>query len=126
VVFGTFGLVIAPLTSSIEQYLPAVTVVIGVGLIGLGGWLLAGRELTLLLPKPGRGAPTRRLGSMFGYGLAYALASLSCTIGPFLAVTTATFRADSLLAGVRPDHVRRRLCDKCPVCQDFLVFRLRS
>jgi cytochrome c-type biogenesis protein len=100
VVFGTFGLVIAPLTSSIEQYLPAVTVVIGVGLIGLGGWLLAGRELTLLLPKPGRGAPTRRLGSMFGYGLAYALASLSCTIGPFLAVTTATFRADSLLAGV--------------------------
>ena len=99
-VFGAFGLVIAPLTSSIEQYLPAVTVLIGVGLIGLGGWLLAGRELTLLLPKPGRGAPTRRLGSMFGYGLAYALASLSCTIGPFLAVTSATFRADSVLAGV--------------------------
>lgn len=100
VVFGTFGLVIAPLTSSIEQYLPAVTVVIGIVLIGLGGWLLAGREITLLLPKPGRGAPTRRLGSMFGYGVAYALASLSCTIGPFLAVTSATFRSDSLIAGV--------------------------
>jgi len=99
-VFGTFGLVIAPLTSSIEQYLPAVTVVIGVALIGLGGWLLSGREITLLLPQPGRGAPTRRLGSMFGYGLAYALASLSCTIGPFLAVTSATFRSDSVLAGV--------------------------
>lgn len=100
VVFGTFGLVIAPLTSSIEQYLPVVTVLIGILLIGLGGWLLAGREITLLLPKPGKGAPTRRLGSMFGYGLAYALASLSCTIGPFLAVTSATFRSDSVLGGV--------------------------
>ena len=100
VVFGAFGLVIAPLTTSIEQYLPIVTVVIGAALVGLGAWLLAGRELTVLLPRPGRGAPSARLRSMFGYGLAYALASLSCTLGPFLAVTAATFRGQSVLAGV--------------------------
>ncbi len=99
-VFGAFGLVIAPLTTSIEQYLPAVTVVIGVMLVALGGYLLSGRELTLLLPRPGRGAPTRRIGSMVGYGIAYALASLSCTIGPFLAVTSATFRSGSAIGGV--------------------------
>src|ERR1700742_1829397 len=29
---------------------------------------------------------------MFGYGVGYAIASLSCTIGPFLAVTGAAFR----------------------------------
>jgi cytochrome c-type biogenesis protein len=99
-VFGAFGLVIAPLTTSIEQYLPAVTVVIGVALVALGGYLLSGRELTILLPRPGRGAPTRRIGSMVGYGIAYALASLSCTIGPFLAVTSATFRSGSAIGGL--------------------------
>lgn len=99
-VFGTFGLVIAPLATSVQEYLPAVTVVIGVALAALGGWLLPGREITLLLPKPGRGAPTVRLGSMFGYGLAYAVASLSCSIGPFLAVTAGTFHSGSVLGGV--------------------------
>ncbi|MGH3943637.1 MAG: cytochrome c biogenesis CcdA family protein [Pseudonocardiaceae bacterium] len=99
-VFGTFGLVISPLAASVQQYLPAVTVVIGAGLLTLGIWMLRGREITLLLPKPGRGAPTARLRSMFGYGLAYAIASLSCTIGPFLAVTAGTFRSGSVLDGV--------------------------
>ena len=39
-----------------------------------------------------RWAPTARLGSMFGYGISYAVASLSCTVGPFLAVTAAGLR----------------------------------
>lgn len=99
VVFGTFGLLIAPLAASVQQYLPAITVVIGLSLVALGIWMLTDRQLTLL-PKPVRGAPTARLGSMFGYGLAYAIASLSCTIGPFLVVTSATFRSGSLLGGV--------------------------
>ncbi|MGQ0483370.1 MAG: cytochrome c biogenesis CcdA family protein [Pseudonocardia sp.] len=99
-VFGGFGLLVAPLAGAVQQHLPWVTVLIGVGLVGLGGWMLAGRELTVLLPRPGRGAPTARLGSMFGYGLAYALASLSCTIGPFLAVTASSLRGGSLLGGV--------------------------
>jgi cytochrome c biogenesis protein CcdA len=98
VVFGAFGLIIAPLGSSLQQYLPAVTVVIGVAMAALGGWMLAGKEISL--PKPSKGAPTKRLASMFGYGLAYAIVSLSCTIGPFLAVTSATFRTGSVLTGV--------------------------
>ena len=100
VVFGAFGLVVAPIMASVQRYLPAVTVVIGLGLVVLGVLMLLGRELTLLLPKPKKGAPTGRLGSMFGYGLAYAIASLSCTIGPFLAVTSATFRHGSIVDGV--------------------------
>lgn len=98
-VFGTFGAVIAPLASSAQQYLPAVTVVIGAVMVAVGVWLLLGRELTVVLPRSARGAPTRRLGSMAGYGVAYAIASLSCTIGPFLAVTSATFTG-SVLDGV--------------------------
>jgi hypothetical protein len=37
---------------------------------------------------------------MYGYGVSYAIASLSCTIGPFLAVTAAGFRGGSVLTGV--------------------------
>ncbi len=99
-VFGGFGLLVAPLASTVQAHLPWVTVLIGLLLVALGGWMLAGRELTVLLPRPGRGAPTARLGSMLGYGVAYALASLSCTIGPFLAVTATAFTGGSALAGV--------------------------
>ncbi|MBP2326339.1 cytochrome c biogenesis protein CcdA [Kibdelosporangium banguiense] len=98
VVFGAFGLVITPLGSSVMQYMPAVTVVIGLGMAVLGGLMLAGHEITL--PRIGKGAPTARLGSMFTYGLGYAIVSLSCTIGPFLAVTSATFRAGSIFTGI--------------------------
>lgn len=100
VVFGSFALILAPLAASVQHYLPVLTVIIGVGLLLLGGWMLSGREVTLLLPKSGRGAPTARLRSMFGYGVAYAVASLSCTIGPFLAVTGTTFRTGSILNGI--------------------------
>lgn len=37
---------------------------------------------------------------MAGFGAAYAVASLSCTIGPFLAIVVTSFRAGSLLDGV--------------------------
>jgi hypothetical protein len=59
--------------------------------VALGIWLLAGRELSLpnRVGQSGSWAPTGALGSMFGYGVGYAIASLSCTIGPFLAVTGA-------------------------------------
>jgi cytochrome c-type biogenesis protein len=100
VVFGAFGLVVAPLGTSVQEYLPVVTVVVGVVMVGLGAWMLAGKQITVLLPKPRKGAPTARLSSMFSYGLAYAVVSLSCTIGPFLAVTSATFRSGSVVGGI--------------------------
>ncbi|MBF6181476.1 cytochrome c biogenesis CcdA family protein [Nocardia otitidiscaviarum] len=99
-VFGGFGLVISPLAVSVQRYLPAATVVIGVVLVGVGAWLLSGRDIAVALPKPTRGAPSARLASMIGYGVAYAIASLSCTIAPFLAVTSSTFRSGSVLGGV--------------------------
>lgn len=99
-VFGLFGLAFSVVASSIQRYLPFVTIVIGLALIVLGVLLVTGREITLLLPKPARGAPNRHIGSMFGYGVAYAIASLSCTIGPFLAVAGSTLRSGDLVEGV--------------------------
>ncbi|WP_421840942.1 cytochrome c biogenesis CcdA family protein [Mycobacterium sp.] len=98
-VFGAFGALTISAASTVQRYLPYVTVLIGIALIALGVWLLSGRELTVLTRGPvgARWAPTVRLGSMYGYGVSYALASLSCTIGPFLAVTSAGLRGGSIL-----------------------------
>jgi cytochrome c biogenesis protein CcdA len=99
-VFGLFGLLFSLVASSVQRYLPFVTVAIGLALAVLGVLLLMGREITLLVPKPARGAPNRHVGSMFGYGVAYAIASLSCTIGPFLAVAGSTLRSGDLVEGL--------------------------
>ncbi len=95
-VFGLFGLLTVSVASTVQRYLPYATVVIGIGFVALGMWLVSGRELPgLSLGKSARWAPTARLGSMFGYGVGYALASLSCTVGPFLAVTGSSLRSGS-------------------------------
>jgi cytochrome c biogenesis protein CcdA len=86
-VFGVFGLVISVLTTSIQRYLPWVTVVIGVALVVLGVRLLGGRELVLRVPRLSVGGPSGSLVALYGYGASYAVASLSCTVAPFLAVT---------------------------------------
>jgi cytochrome c biogenesis protein CcdA len=100
-VFGGFGLLTLSAASTVQRYLPYVTVLIGVILVALGIWLLAGREITVPAVATGaQWAPTTRLGSMFAYGISYAIASLSCTVGPFLAVTAAGLRGGSVLRGV--------------------------
>jgi cytochrome c biogenesis protein CcdA len=103
-VFGLFGLLTVEVASTVQRYLPYVTILIGIALVALGIWLLLGRELTVFASNPlvrsGRWAPTRRLGSMFGYGVSFAIASLSCTVGPFLAVTGASLRGGSILGNL--------------------------
>jgi cytochrome c biogenesis protein CcdA len=99
VVFAMFGLIVTPFALRVEQYLPWATIVIGVGLVGLGAALLLGRQLVVKIPKLNKGGTDGTLPSMFLFGVSYAVASLSCTIGPFLAVTTSTFRSESWLVG---------------------------
>ncbi|MGD9620779.1 MAG: cytochrome c biogenesis CcdA family protein [Mycolicibacterium sp.] len=99
-VFGIFGLVVSPLIASAQRYLPFATVVIGVLLVALGLWLLSGRDVTVIMPKIAGGTPTARLRSMYGYGVAYAVASLSCTVAPFLAVIGTTFRQGDTVTGI--------------------------
>jgi cytochrome c biogenesis protein CcdA len=104
-VFGVFGALTISAATTVQRYLPYATVVIGVVLVALGIWLLSGRELTVLTPRPlgPRWAPKQqgsRIVGMYGYGISYAIASLSCTIGPFLAVTAAGLRSGSIVTGV--------------------------
>lgn len=94
-VFAVFAVLLAGVSSALQQVLPYLTVGMGVVLVGVGAWLLAGRELPGL-PRPGGrlgGAPGRGFGSVVGYGVTFALVSLSCTIGPFLAVVFSSLSA---------------------------------
>jgi cytochrome c-type biogenesis protein len=97
-VFGVFALALAPLHSIIESYLPYVTIVIGVGLVVLGvvAWMGGPGGLSRL--RFFSITPGKSFWSVIGYGVTFALASLSCTIGPFLAVLSIGFRSDSWLA----------------------------
>lgn len=103
-VFAVFGLAVAPVASGLQQHLPWFTVALGVMLAVLGVVLASGRSV----PLPGVGGGrnrsrrplTRSFASMASFGAGYALASLTCTIAPFLAVVVAGFRTDSIAVGV--------------------------
>ncbi len=102
-VFATFGLVVAPVASGVQRHLPWFTVGLGIVLAGMGVALLLGRELDLsrLRRASTRARPlTGRFGSMVGFGAGYALASLTCTVAPFLAVVVVGFRGGSPLVGI--------------------------
>ncbi|MFC3500689.1 cytochrome c biogenesis CcdA family protein [Micromonospora krabiensis] len=99
-VFGAFGLAVAPLAEWWRPQLPWITVVLGLLLVAAGGWLLAGRSL----PAPG---PLRRAPRLTGswpstvlFGAAYAVTSLGCAIAPFLATVVTSLRAGSAPRGL--------------------------
>jgi cytochrome c-type biogenesis protein len=100
-VFGVFGSLAAPAAGAVARHLPWLTVAIGLALVGLGAWLVAGRDLPVPGLRPTRGpALRRRFWPMVAFGASYAIASLGCTVGPFLAVVASTFRTESPVAGV--------------------------
>jgi cytochrome c biogenesis protein CcdA len=104
-VFGVFGAVLAPVATWLPARLPWFTVGFGLLLALLGGWLLAGRHLPALPGRLGRlpsrtSTLTRSLPSMVLFGMAYALASLTCTIGPFLAIVVSSLHETSALAAM--------------------------
>ena len=98
--FAAIGLVVSHVTSSVYEWAPLVTVVIGVLLAVLGVYLLTGRELKVALPRLDAGGRTTGVTSMVGYGVSYAVVSLGCTLPLFLVQVAGTFRRESWLSGV--------------------------
>lgn len=75
-VFTIAGLLIDQLTGPTRQRLPWVTIA-----------MVLGWKPTVAVRSPNLTSGRRGIAAMAGYGATFAIASLSCTIGPFLAVT---------------------------------------
>lgn len=84
-VFGLLGLVLAGSLQTLNEtgWLPRITALIGVALLGLGVAMMAGYQPKLTTPRLNKGAGSRSVVSMFLFGMSYAVASLACTIGIF-------------------------------------------
>ena len=100
VVFAPMGAIWSSVSSVLGNRLPWVTAALGVGLVVLGIALFRGFQPVVRLPKLQVGTASEQLGSVFLFGVSYAVASLSCTIGVFGALVTSSFERDSFLVGV--------------------------
>lgn len=99
-VFGVFGLIYQQFTTEFLTYTPYVTIGIGAVLFVLGIAMLRGFEPKLRMPKVNRGAKSRELPAIFVFGMSYAVASLGCTIGPFIIAVAPTFSESNFISGV--------------------------
>lgn len=98
-VFTAVGLVIETLAAQLQRQLPWITVGIGTLLVVAGVAMVAGWKPTVAIPMLDLGRRRSRWATMFAYGSTFAVASLSCTIGPFLAVTGAAITQSRLEVG---------------------------
>lgn len=99
-VFFIAGIISYNFTSWINENSKYATVVIGGALLVLGVAMLFGYKLPFMTPKMDTGEKDRTIRSMFIYGIAYAVASIGCTIGLFIATVFSTTSRDGVVQGV--------------------------
>ena len=99
-VFGIAGVVITAGFRSVIDWIPWLALTIGVAVTILGIAMLRGYEMTLGLPKAKTAGRGRGYGSVFGFGVSYAIASLSCTLPVFLTVVATQLTQRSFVGGM--------------------------
>jgi len=97
--FSVVGAVFRYATTRFLAYIPWAALVIGVALVAVGVAVLAGRHLTVrtFQLRFSRDGSARSMGL---FGVAYAVASVSCTLPIFLSVTTVATTAGSFSEGI--------------------------
>ncbi len=85
-VFLFFGLLFSLGLRFFFAWVPYLTLVIALGLILLGVFMLFGRTISVKLPRPGWAVRQKGKLPVYLYGVTYAVASLSCTLPVFLIV----------------------------------------
>lgn len=95
VVFTAIGFVIELVSEQLRDVLPWVTILVGALLVMAGVLMMAGWKPNVRIPVPALGRTGSKDARVIGYGAVFAIASLSCTIGPFLAVTGAALTVTS-------------------------------
>lgn len=131
-VFTVAGAVVAAGVTVLAQVVPWLAIAVGAGLVAGGLWFASGRYLTVRLPAL-RGRKESDWLSLFVFGVSYATASLSCTIGAFLALVGVTFTQASfggallafLVYGLGMSLVLVAVTVAVALGRDSLVARLR-
>lgn len=96
VVFGVAGMFVAVGAHVFVTAVPWLSVVMGLLMMAMGGWLLVGGHLSIPVPGVTVSQGGARYRFLFGFGIAYAVGSLSCTLPVFLLVITAGLTAGSV------------------------------
>ncbi len=99
-VFIVIGAIYKWSTSWFVDKAPWISLAIGVALIVLGIAMILGYRIPFTTPKLDIGQRDRTVRSMFVFGVAYAVASIGCTIGPFSAVVLGAVSTDGIAHGV--------------------------
>ena len=99
-VFVIVGGISRLFTDWLNQNAKYLALLIGVALVILGIAMLFGYRLPFSTPKLETGKRDQTIASMYIFGLAYAIASIGCTLGPFSATVLGTIDTDGFLQGV--------------------------
>jgi cytochrome c-type biogenesis protein len=98
-VFLLLGIAISLVGTALGSYFPWATMIIGLGLIILGIFTLAGREFSLALSFQAR--PSRQSVLFFYlYGISYAIASCGCTLPIFMIYVVGPALSTNIVIGI--------------------------
>jgi len=98
-VFIVVGSISRLFTNAIERNAKYVSIVIGAALVVMGIAMLAGWKPRIVTPNIATGK-TRTFGSMFLFGIAYAVASIGCTIGFLTSVILGSINVHGFFSGI--------------------------
>jgi cytochrome c-type biogenesis protein len=99
VVFGVVGFIAGTGFTLIVRWAPSIMIVVGLVIVAIGITGVTGKTLRIPTPRIPFAAG-RTAFAMVGFGIAYAVASLSCALPLFLAGVSAGFATHSALDGV--------------------------
>ena len=97
--FLVVGAISRLFTNAIERNAKYASIVIGVALVAMGVAMLAGWKPRVITPSVS-GGRERTFGSMFLFGIAYAIASIGCTIGFLTSVILGSISVHGFVSGV--------------------------
>ena len=99
-VFVVVGSITRLFTDWINQNAKYLALVIGLALVVLGIAMLFGYRIPFTTPKLDGGGRDRTVASMYVFGLAYAVASIGCTLGHFSATVLGTIDSEGFVPGL--------------------------
>lgn len=100
-VFVIVGTVSRVFTTTIQANAKYASLIVGLALIALGGRMMTGWKPKVSLRSTGRrNQRSRTVWSMFAFGIAYAVASIGCTIGFLVSAVLGSFGSQGFVSGV--------------------------